>query len=132
MSELSDLVEIKFPKLINEEKLREIFLDLAVEKPCTVTLSINNSWFFGKPEGLREERTFMKSPLRSGGNICNIRKERFTSLYFDLEVAFGEEDERGYSGLRFFTPPGYEVNELNTKEVEFMRELGSYFERIKF
>jgi hypothetical protein len=120
LQELTKRTTITFPGSIDARAVLELFKHISKELGNNARLYGNFSGFFNFSCGSSDERYVSEM---SG----NIVQRGITAVNFSLL-----RDENnilgGFSDLRFNTPPGYDLEEVNPRELELYDEVRYYLD----
>lgn len=124
---LEGLTIVRFDRDVGKEEGLEILRQVAESLGDEFSVSGNFSGFYN----IRNEDIDAHCDSGLGGVITYLSGDYVVSSEFSFSRS--EKYDEGFSGMRFHTTVGYDVNELSDEEKEFMqmvkKEVGSYFSR---
>jgi len=128
LDELMEKVTIKFPRHVVPAEMKNI-LRYVVEKvgnKCSMNYQTHTHYnvsnnHLGDDSGVREG----VGTTKIGGSISTYGKDSFATTSFDV---LGDyiDDEYLFNGIRFFTAPGYDIDEIDKNELELMDMVRSH------
>ena len=121
---LADITHITFPQKLDHDGVINYFAFLCKEVPCSITGKFGQFVNIGSRFSLEEK--FKEVPVEYGAAECSGSltkiKDGSRSTLFNL-TRKDCESLRRFTGMYFFTTPGYELEELDPKEVQLYRDL---------
>ncbi len=126
---LIEKTRISFPRTVIPEEAEKILQHICEDLCCEVRYTHESIVRIAKPDAPYKNERHVKKVYGAFSNFTDC----VTLIGFDLVREQKTGFFENFSGLHFNTPPGYDLDEIDPKEVRFMEEtrqsIFKYFSR---